>query len=138
METFNALFKGIIASVGAKSVNWAKARLTKNELKKSFESVGYASEFYPALELREAGSWFAFALAGGIAIAKARGLDPAIFQRWVDTRAAKTYEPTKKDEEDSAFDVDAFTAAMIAPAPATTTPAADPAATPATAETPAA
>lgn len=105
METFDNLFKSIIAALAAKSPAWAKARLIKTELKKAMESAAYASEYYPALEDRgDKPSLFVMALQFGQRIAKEKGLDPAIFDKWLATRDAKTLKQTAEDSED--FDLD--------------------------------
>lgn len=128
METFNTLFKGIIASVGAKSVNWAKARLTKNELKKAMESSAYAKEYYPTLEDRgDKPSLFVMAMQLGAREATKQGLDPAIFSKWTETRDQKALAAAQADEESDDFDLDSLAfvaedekpAAESAPAAAT-------------------
>jgi hypothetical protein len=131
METFNTMFKGIIASVAAKSPNWAKARLTKNELKKAFESKAYALEYYPQLEDRDdKPSLFVMALQLGEREAKKQGLDPAIFAKWLETRDAKELTVATNEESDD-FDLDDL--AFEVETPAATEPTAEPAATTATA-----
>lgn len=108
METFNTLFRGIIASVAQKSPNWAKARLTKNELKKAMESSAYAKEYYPTLEDRgDKPSLFVMAMQLGEREAKKQGLDPAIFAKWTDTRDQKSLAAANADESDD-FDLDSL------------------------------
>lgn len=133
METFNTLFKGLIASVGARSVNWAKARLTKNELKKALESSAYAKEYYPTLEDRgDKPSLFVMAAQLGQREAAKQGLDPAIFAKWIDTRDQKALAAATDADESDDFDLDSLAfvaddekADDSAPAaPATTEPAA--------------
>lgn len=112
METYNELFKAINATMAAKVPVWAKARLTKGELKKALESKGYANEFYPQLENRGEGkdSLLVMALNMGITAAKSKGFDPTIFQRWLDTRSTKTIEVSDEDD----FDLDSLNEAMLA------------------------
>ena len=112
METYNELFKALNATMAAKVPVWAKARLTKGEMKKALESKGYANEFYPQLENRGEGkdSLLVMALNVGINSAKAKGFDPAIFQRWLDTRTDKTIEVADEDD----FDLDSLNEAMLA------------------------
>jgi len=112
METFNELFKPINATIAAKVPVWNKARLTKGELKKALESKGYANEFYPQLENRGEGkdSLLVMFLNMGITAAKQKGLDPAIFQRWLDTRNERTIEVSDEDD----FDLDSLNEAMLA------------------------
>lgn len=112
METYNELFKAINATMSAKVPVWAKARLTKGEMKKALESKGYANEFYPQLENRGEGkdSLLVMALNMGITAAKSKGFDPTIFQRWLDTRSTKTIEVSDEDD----FDLDSLNEAMLA------------------------
>jgi hypothetical protein len=113
IETYNELYKGLNATMSAKIPVWAKARLTKGELKRALESKAYAEEYYPALENRGEGkdSLFVMALQLGIAGAKGKGLDPAIFQRWTDTRNQKAL--TAGDEEGDDFDLSSLTESML-------------------------
>ena len=106
METFDSLFKSIIAVLAKKSPAWAKARLIKTELKKAMESKGYATEYYPALEDRGTQpSLFVMGMQFGQRIAKEQGLDPAIFDRWLATRDAKTLKADAAIAGDD-FDLD--------------------------------
>lgn len=119
IETYNELYKGINATMSAKIPVWSKARLTKGELKRALESKAYAEEYYPALENRGEGkdSLFVLALQLGISGAKTKGLDPAIFQRWIDTRNQKAL--TAADDEGDDFDLGSLTESMLkADAPA--------------------
>jgi hypothetical protein len=104
METFDALYKAIDQALAAKVTAWSKARFTKGELKKALESKGYALEFYPTIEDYKGQSLFEKALQTGIIAAKRKGLDPAIFERWANTRNAKTYEPGDEDEDELDLD----------------------------------
>lgn len=113
MESFNELYKALNATLAAKVPVWAKARFTKQELKKSFESKGYADEYYPSVENRGEGkdSLFVTALQLAVKTATSKGLDPTIFQRWLETRNGKTLAAVA-DEDD--FDVDSLTESMLA------------------------
>ena len=105
METFDNLYKSIISAIGVRSPAWLKARLIKTELKKAMESKAYASEYYPILEDRgDKPSLFSMALQFGARIAKEKGMDPAIFDKWLATRDAKTLKETTGTDED--FDLD--------------------------------
>lgn len=104
METFDALYKAIDQALAAKVTAWSKARFTKGELKKALESKGYALEFYPTIEDYKGQSLFEKALQTGIIAAKRKGLDPTIFERWTNTRNAKTYEPGDEDEDELDLD----------------------------------
>ena len=113
METFNELFKDLIAAFAKRSPAWQKARLTKGELKKALESKAYALEYYPTLEDRaDKDSLFVMALQLGINAAKKKGLDPAIFDRWLETRDAKAFDIEEEEEED--FDLDDLESEMTA------------------------
>lgn len=115
METFDNLFKPIIAALAAKSPAWSKARLIKTELKKAMESQAYAAEYYPALEDRgDKPSMFVMALQFGAKIAKDKGLDPAIFDKWLATRDAKTLKATTEGDDD--FELDDIEIPVEAPA----------------------
>ncbi len=115
METFNVLFKGIIAAVASKAPAWAKARLIKSELKKAMESKAYALEYYPNLEDRgDKPSLFVMALQLGQREAKKQGLDPAIFDKWLETRDAKPLTTKADDTDESADDFDLDDLAFVA------------------------
>jgi hypothetical protein len=126
METFNDLYKQINATLASKAPIWAKARFIKSDLKKAFESKGYAEEFFPAIENRGEGkdSLFVVALNLGIAAAKKKGLDPAIFQRWLDTRNNKAFNAADDQDEDD-FDVSNLTDSLLADEAKADAPAAD-------------
>lgn len=107
METFNNLFKGLIATLAARSPAFAKARLTKGELKKSFESRAYALEYYSKLEDRgDKPSLFVMALQLGQREAKNQGMDPAIFDKWLATRDEKALTVATADEDSEDFELD--------------------------------
>lgn len=114
METFNSMFKGIIATVGQKSTAWAKYRLTKSDLKRAMESKAFALEWFPTLEDRGLNaktgqpfpSLFVMALQLGEREAVKQGLDPAIFRRWLDTRDQKALTVKVAEEESDDFDLD--------------------------------
>jgi len=114
MESFNELYKPINATMSKGLQVWAKARLIKSDLKKCFESKGFALEYYPALENRGEGkdSLFVKALQLGVAAAKQKGLDPSIFQRWIDTRAAKVFKPGEDQDEDE-LDIEGLTESLM-------------------------
>lgn len=119
MVTFDELYKSILNIMNAKIPLFAKARLTKGELKKAYESKGYALEYYASLEDRGAkDSLFVTALSLSINAAKSKGLDPTIFERWLETRDAKVFTPGEETDEDD-FDLDSLTESLLtAPAPA--------------------
>lgn len=99
LESFNELYKSISATLAAKIPVWAKYNLRKNELRKALESKGYAMEIYRPLEDFKGKSLFDLAIEMGIAAAKAKGLDSAIFERWKETRHTKTYDADAADDE---------------------------------------
>lgn len=118
MEAFDELYKDINATLSAAVPQWARRRFTKPELRKSLESRGYALEVYP--EIEEAGvngSLFEKALLLGINGANRKGLDPAIFVRWQESRNAKTYDAG--EDEEAELDLSALTEAMLADPKAT-------------------
>jgi len=102
IESYNELFKDLNRILSAKVNVWAKARLTKNELKRALESKGYAAEYYPALENRKSGSLFVAALDLAVSAAKLKGFDPTIFERWAETRDGKAFT---SDEDEDAVDL---------------------------------
>lgn len=110
--TFDAQFRGIIDALKAKSPAWAKARITKAELKKAFESKAYAEAVYPTLEDRgDKPSLFVMAMQLGIREAKDNGLDPTIYETWIATRDAKELADESLDGEEADFDLDDLTIA---------------------------
>lgn len=107
MEAFNELYKPINAILTQKIAAWAKARLTKGELKKCCESRGYALEYFVGIEDRGEGkeSLFVTAIKLMIAAAGKKGLDPTLLERWLATRNAKTFDVAEvEDEEEDDFD----------------------------------
>lgn len=113
MESFNELYKQINNTM-SKIPTWARAKLTKGELKKVFESKGYADEFFTALENHpKMGSLFVVALNMASNAATKKGLDPTIFDRWLATRDAKVFVPGTT-EEDEDFDLESLTDSMLA------------------------
>ena len=126
MEAFNELYKMISQTMSTKFSVWAKFKLTKQELKRAFESTGYAEEFYPALQNRgDKQSLFVIALELAKLGAAKKGLDSTIFQRWLDTRDAKAFNAAESEDD---FDLDSMTESMLTedepkPAPVQTEPA---------------
>lgn len=102
LDTFNDLYKIIGDKMGERAQVWAKARLNKSDLKKAMESTAYALEYYPSLEDRGEGkdSLFVVALKFGQALAKKKGLDSAIFDKWLATRDAQTLAKADADDSD--------------------------------------
>jgi hypothetical protein len=125
MEAFNDLYKQISATMGSRVAVWAKFKLTKQELKRAFESKGYAEEFYPALQNRGEGkpSLFVVALELAKLAAGKKGLDATIFQRWLDTRDSKAFNAAEGEDD---FDLEGMTESLMsddAPAAETAEPA---------------
>lgn len=115
MEAFNELYKSINSTLAKMVPAWSRARLTKPELKKALESKGYAAEYYPALEDYKGKSLFEAALGLGAKAAERKGLDPAIFNRWAETRDQKAFTPGETEEDDFDLEnVDALTDALLA------------------------
>lgn len=121
METYDLLYKDILATMAKKVQAWQKARLTKVELKKALESKAYALEWYSVLEsYGTKGSLFEMVLAMAIGTAKKKGLDPTIFERWTATRNEKTVTVADEDEEED-FDLDDLVSGMLTEEPAAAT-----------------
>lgn len=107
MEAFNDLYSPINKTLAAKVRSWDKARLRKGDLKKALESAAYAADVYPQLEDRgEQPSLFVVALDIGIAVAKKKGLDPTIFERW---KATRDQVQISAEEDDDDLDLDSLT-----------------------------
>jgi len=100
LEAYETLWRAIKTNMGKLSRSWRLANLSKKELRRGLESAAYASEYYPTLEETKKGSLFVFALNGLQAIAKKQGLDPAIFDKWLENRNEKTIDVESEDEED--------------------------------------
>lgn len=108
MDTFNDLYKTINDKMGDRAPIWQKARLIKAELKKAMESTAYALEYYPSLEDRGEGkdSLFVVALKFGQALAKHKGSDPAIFDKWLATRDQQTLAKAESDDDGDDLSLD--------------------------------
>lgn len=112
LETFNDTYKTINDTLSKQVPLWSKARLVKAELKRAMESTAYALEYYPALEDRGTDSngkakdsLFVLALQFGLKLAKSKGMDTAIFDKWLATRDAQTLAAsTTEDDDDISLD----------------------------------
>lgn len=115
MESFNELYKPVTTILANNVKAWARAKLIKSELKRCLESRAYALEVWSKLEDRGEGndSLFVSALHLFISGAKKKGLDPTIFERWLETRDAKAFE-IEEDEGDDSFDLDSLTESLLA------------------------
>jgi hypothetical protein len=121
LEPFNELYKQINATMSTAVPAWAKRRFIKQELRRAFESKGYAQDTYPEIEdAGKNGSLFEKALTIGINAAKRKGLGTEIFERWLDSRATRVFDPGT-EIEDEELDLDKLTESML------TEPAAAPA-----------
>lgn len=115
LETFNELYKDINTAMSGAVPAWAKRRFIKQELRKAMESKGYALDTYPELEESgKNGSLFEKAIALGIATAKRKGLDTTLFDRWLETRATKTYTADDADADDIELDIEGLTESLLA------------------------
>lgn len=108
LETYNQTWQLIKKMMGKRSKQFAIANLSKKELKKSMESASYAAMMYPVLEARknkagEDESYFQIAATFGVKIAKKEGLDPAIFEKMLETRNEVQIGLVEDEEE---FDYD--------------------------------
>lgn len=118
LQTYNDLWQLIKKAIGAKSTPFRLANLSKKELRKGMESSAYALAIYPKLEDREnkkgeRESLFEVAANYGLVLAKAKGLDPTIFERMISQRDEKVIEATD-DEDEGEFDLEAMAAQLIA------------------------
>lgn len=113
LQAFEDLWRPIKTNMAKLSRSWRLANLSKKELRRACESAAYAEEYYPTLEKSKQGSLFVFALNGMIAQAKKDGLDPTIFQRWLDGRDEKKIDVAAEDEDE--FSLDDLTAALDTP-----------------------
>lgn len=116
LQTYNDLWQLIKKAIGSKSTPFRLANLSKKELRKAMESAAYAKTVYPKLEDREnrkgePESLFVVAASYGQVLAKAKGLDPAIFERMLATRNERVIDVTE-DEDEGDFDFEAMAAAM--------------------------
>lgn len=112
LETFNQLWQIIKKGMGTKYKSFALANLSKKELRKAMESASYAETVYQRLENRqnkagEKESLFELAARFGLALAAKEGLDPAIFNRMLETRNEKTID-VADDEDEEGFDFEAM------------------------------
>lgn len=112
LAAYNELYKSLIDALGAKVPAFAKARFTKGEFRKCLESTAYAAEYFPALEDYNGNSLFEVALNLGKVAASRQGLDPAIFDRWLETRDQKAFEA--EDVDVDSFDLDSIAGDMLA------------------------
>lgn len=118
LQTYNDLWQLIKKAIGAKSTPFRLANLSKKELRKAMESSAYALAIYPKLEDREnkkgeKESLFEVAANYGLVLAKAKGLDPTIFERMISQRDEKVIE-TSDDEDEGEFDLEAMAAELAA------------------------
>jgi hypothetical protein len=117
LQTYNELWQLIKKAIGSRSTPFRLANLSKKELRKAMESSAYALTVYPKLEDREnkkgeKESLFAVSAAYGRVLAKAKGLDPAIFERMLSTRDEKVIDAT--EDEDEEFDLVSMAAEIVA------------------------
>lgn len=108
LDTFNDLYKTINDKMAEKSAPWARRKPNKGDLKRCMESTAYALEYYSTLEDRGEGneSLFVKALQFGIALAKHKGMDAAIFTKWLETRDAQTLATEESTDEEGDINID--------------------------------
>jgi predicted DNA-binding protein YlxM (UPF0122 family) len=117
-ESYDKHYKLIGDTMAKRSKLWEKAKklLTKSELRKAFESRGFALEYFSGLEDRgDKPSLFVFALELAKKLAEANGDDPAIFDKWLATRNAQTFDAGTDDDDD--LSLDDLTADIVAAEP---------------------
>lgn len=122
LETFNTLYKSINDTLSKMFPAWSRRKIYKRDLRSAMESKAFALEYFGSLEDRGEGkeSLFVIALKLGQAAAKAKALDSSIFDRWMETRDAKTIDVSDEDdgdEEEVSFE--SLAAAMLAEPEAT-------------------
>lgn len=100
LQSYEELWRPIKNNMAKLSKSWRLAALSKKEMRRGLESAAYASEYYPTLEESKKGSLFEFALKGLISIAKTRGLDPSVFEKWLENRNEKVIDVASEDEEE--------------------------------------
>lgn len=97
LASFNEHYKVVLDYMKETAERVKRARLTKDELKKSCENAAYATHYYPALE--EAGDFVLF-IAAIKSIAEEAGDNVSLFESWAAERDNETYEPEDSEEED--------------------------------------
>jgi hypothetical protein len=116
IETFDSLYKKISDTMAQARKVWAKRKtmLRKAELRKAMESKAYALDIFPELEDTANGSLFMVALQLGVKAAEREGLDPAIFNRWLENRdEAELPEDDDEDAEEGELELDSMLDAML-------------------------
>jgi len=109
MESFDTLARPTLELFVKNSPLYKRARLTKPEFRKALESAAYARFHYAAIEDR---GRFVQALSVLKVSATAKGLSSEIFDKWLATRDAQSYDPTAEEAQDEeGFDVNALLAA---------------------------
>jgi hypothetical protein len=116
LETYNKLWQTIKAALAKGFKSWSLANLSKKEMRKAMESASYAAAVYDRLENRqnkagEKDSLFVKAAQLGALLAKEDGLDPAIFDRMLETRDDREIE-IAGDEDAEDFDLEAMAASL--------------------------
>lgn len=104
--TYDALYRMLIDGF-KRNKAWSRAKLVKAELKRCLESAAYALHVHPALEDRgDKPSLFVMACQVGAREAASDGLDPTIFNTWLETRNEATFEAEDESEDDDDFTID--------------------------------
>lgn len=104
--TYDALYRMLIDGF-KRNKAWSRAKLVKAELKRCLESAAYALHVHPALEDRgDKPSLFVMACQVGAREAVSDGLDPTIFNTWLETRNEATFEAEEEGEDDDDFTID--------------------------------
>lgn len=111
LETFDAVY-GEIRALVMKFPVAAKSKISKADFKRALESRAFALALYPACEELKIGtetrSLFLAAAVKGRALAVEKGLSPAIFDRWIETRDQVEIEPATDEAEAEPVDFDAI------------------------------
>lgn len=110
-EVFNAVYRTIGTVLAKKFKIWGKYAPKKADLRNAMASRAFANEWFAPLEDREKGSLFVLACQLGQQLAKAEGLDPAIFDKWL---AERDNAELKAGDDDEDVTLDDLTAGLFA------------------------
>lgn len=109
-EVFNELYRTIGSVLAKKFKIWAKYAPKKADLRNAMASRAFAMEWFSPLEDREKGSLFVLACQLGQALAKEKGFDPAIFDKWL---AERDNAELKSSDDDDDVSLDDLTADLF-------------------------
>lgn len=102
MESFDAIQREVLQLLNKQSKLFARAKFNKAEFRKALESAAYAQFHYSAIEER---GRFVEVLEYMKAFAGKKGMNTDIFDTWISTRNAQSYDPTVDTDEDDELDL---------------------------------